>query len=202
MQRVLRQIKDKWFNKKVENILSCADHKYMKKFHSSPKAAYGPQSSGSMPVFSTVRNSLITDENIFPECWSEEFDSILSCPITNKTSTRSQWLSHWDDILLWSGESCQTHIYSDTIYKCQSPGSDSMPAEIYTAGNSQLFAKWVIVVSDKVEAGDIPYSSRWSSSFMIAHRPADGNTRSQWSTLSSKSVSKYPHASAWCFQQS
>lgn len=56
MQRELRQMQDKWFNDKAEEIQSYADRNNMK-FYSSLKAEYGPQSSISLPLFSADVNS-------------------------------------------------------------------------------------------------------------------------------------------------
>ena len=71
-------MQDTWLSKKADEIQSFAACKDMKNFYSVLKAVYGLTSSGSTPLLTGDRNTLITDKEKILECWAEHFHNILN----------------------------------------------------------------------------------------------------------------------------
>ena len=79
VQTRLRDMQDSWLSKKADEIQSFAGRKDMKKFFDALKTVYGPQSSGTTPLFSADGTSLTDKEDILKR-WAEHFDSVLNRP--------------------------------------------------------------------------------------------------------------------------
>ena len=65
-------------SKKAVEIQLFDDHKDMESFYSALKAVYGPTISGSSPLLSTGRSTLIADKENVLECRAEH--SVLNGP--------------------------------------------------------------------------------------------------------------------------
>ena len=52
----------------------------MKKFFVALKTVYGSQSSGTTPLLSADRTSLLTDKEAIVKSWAEHFDGVLNRP--------------------------------------------------------------------------------------------------------------------------
>ena len=64
--------------KRIDEILSFADRKDMKKFFDALKTVYDPQSSGTTPLLSADGTSLLTDKEAILKRWAEHFDDVLN----------------------------------------------------------------------------------------------------------------------------
>ena len=66
---------------KADEIQSFADGKDIKKVFDALKTVYGPQSSGTIPLLSADKTSLLlTDKEAILKRWAELFDSVLNWP--------------------------------------------------------------------------------------------------------------------------
>ena len=79
-QTRLRDMQDSWLCNKADKIQSFVDIKDMKKLFDALKTVYGPQSSGTIPLLSAGRTSLLTDKEVILKRWAEHFDSVLNRP--------------------------------------------------------------------------------------------------------------------------
>ena len=79
VQTRLRDMQDSWLSKKADEIRSFTDRKDMK-FFDALKTIYGPQSSGTTPLLSADRISLLTDKEAILKRWAEHFDGVLNRP--------------------------------------------------------------------------------------------------------------------------
>ena len=87
-------MQDSWLSSKADEIQSFAERKDMKKIFDALKAVYGPQSSGTTPLFSAVGTSLLTDKEAILKRWAEYFDSVLNQPSSindDAINTLSRW---------------------------------------------------------------------------------------------------------------
>ena len=81
VQLKLRQIHDSWLNEKADEIQEYADRIDMKNFYDGIKEIYGPMSSGSSPLLSKDRNTLIINTDLILERWAEHFKGVLHRPL-------------------------------------------------------------------------------------------------------------------------
>ena len=132
-------MQDSWLSKKADEIQFFADRKDMKKLLDALKTIYGPQSSGTTPLLSADRTTLLTDKEAILERWA---DGVLNWPpsINDEAINR---LPHVECNPLL--DELQTVSETVKAIKLQSsgkaPGSDAIPAEIYKAGGPPVAEK-------------------------------------------------------------
>ena len=135
----LRQMQDEWFRKQADNIQPYADSKDMKNFYSALKAVYGPTSSGSAPLLSADRTTLISDKEKLLERWAEHFDTVLNRPSTiNEEAIIRLPQVPVDESLADPPTEEEVSKAIKRLSSGKAPGADSIPAEIYAAGGSKL----------------------------------------------------------------
>ena len=128
-------MQDSWLSKKADEIQSFADRKDMKKFFDALKTIYDPQSSGTTPFLSADGTSLLTDKEAILKIWAEQFDGVLSRPSSINDEAINRLPQVECDLLL-----DELPTVSETVKAIKlrssgnSPGSDTIPAEIYKAG--------------------------------------------------------------------
>ena len=74
-------MQDSWLSKKADEIQSFANIKDMKKFFDAFKTVYGPQSSGTTPLLSADKSSLLTEKEAILKRWAEHFDGVFNQPL-------------------------------------------------------------------------------------------------------------------------
>ena len=67
-----------WLSEKADEIQSFADQKDMKKFFDALKMVYGPQTSGTISLFSADGTSLLTEKEAILKRWAAYFDGVLN----------------------------------------------------------------------------------------------------------------------------
>ena len=114
----------------------------MKKFFDALKTVYGPQSSGTTPLFCADRTSPLTDKEAILKRWAEHFDCVLNRPSSINDDAINR-LSHVEFNLLLDG--FPTVAETVKAIKLLSSGmaarSDAIPAEIYKAGGTSITKK-------------------------------------------------------------
>lgn len=78
-QAKLREMKNRWWQHKAEELQSAADRHDMKAFYQDLKAVYGPVKPCSTPVRS-ADGTLLTDKAHILKCWVDHFQSVSNQP--------------------------------------------------------------------------------------------------------------------------
>ena len=114
----------------------------MKKFFDALKTINGPQSSGTTPLLSADRTSLLTDKESILKRWAEHFDGVL-----NRSSSINDEAIHRLPQVECSPLLDELPTVSETVKALKllssgkAPGSDAIPAEIYKAGGPPVAEK-------------------------------------------------------------
>ena len=106
-------MQDSWLSSKADEIQSFADRKDMKKFFFALKTVYYPQNSGTTPLLSADRTSLLTDKEAILKRWAEHFDSVLIQPSSISDDAINRLPQVECNLLLgefWNSESNQTSV--------------------------------------------------------------------------------------------
>ena len=103
---------------------------------------YGPQSSGTTPLLSADRTSLLTHKEAILKRWAEHFDGVLNRPssINDEAINRLPQVecSPLLDELPTVSETVKAIKF---LSSGKAPGSDAIPAEIYKAGGPLVAEK-------------------------------------------------------------
>ena len=150
-------MQDSWLRKKADEIQSFADRKDMKKFFDALKTVYGPQSSGTTPLLSADRTSLLTDKEAILNRWAEHFDGVLNRPssINDEAINRLPQVE-CNPLLDELPTVSETVKAIKLLSSDKTPGSDAIPAEIYKAGGPPVAEKLTRFISHYVEKRSHP----------------------------------------------
>ena len=161
-------MQDSWLNKKSDEIQSFEDRKDMKKFFDARKTVYGPQSSGTTPLLSADGTSLLTDKDVILKRWAEHFDSVLNRPSSiNDEAIKRLPQVEYNPLLEEFPTVSETVKAIKLLSPGKAPGSDAIPAEVYTAGGPP--------VAEKLTELSILQELKDATIFLLFKR--NGNTR-------------------------
>jgi len=140
VQVKLREMKERWWRTKAQELQSAADRHDMNAFYAGLKAAYRSRETGSAPVKS-LDGSLITDRKKTLSRWVEHFQSVLnqkSVFDSQVLSEMPQWntTTHLDDTP--TVEEIQHALQQ--MSSAKTPGVDGIPAEVLKHGGSSLLS--------------------------------------------------------------
>ena len=142
IQVELRRMRDKWLNKKANEIQCFADRNDFKNFYSALKTVYGPTLSGSSSLFSTDGNVLITDKEKVLERWVEHFNCFLSRPSTiNEEAIARLPQVPIKHSLADVPTEAEIEKTLKRLSSGKAPGADSNLAEIYAFGGPIMIKK-------------------------------------------------------------
>ena len=114
----------------------------MKKFFDALKTVYGPQSSGTTPLLSADKTSLLTDKEAILKRWAELYNGVLNRPSSINDEAINRLTQVKCNPLL-----DELQIVSETVKTVKllssgkALGSDAIPAEIYKAGGPPVTEK-------------------------------------------------------------
>jgi hypothetical protein len=132
VQSRLREMQDSWLLKKAEEIQSYADNHRMKEFYSAVKEIYGPQTSGSAPIYDAEGSTLLTDKKMILQRWAEHFEAVLNRPseINQDAINRLPQVPPRDE--LDRQPSLQELVKAiKQLSNGKAPGADGIPAEVF-----------------------------------------------------------------------
>ena len=114
----------------------------MKKFFDALKTIYGPQSSGTTPLLSADRTSLLTDKEAILKRWAEHFDGVLN----RQSSINDEAINRLPQVecnpLLDELPTVSETVKAIKLLSSgKAPGPDAIPAEIYKAGGPPVAEK-------------------------------------------------------------
>ena len=114
----------------------------MKEFFDALKAVYSPQSSGTTPLLSADRTSLLTDKEAILKRSAEHFDGVLNRPssINDEAINRLPQVE-CNPLLDELPTVSETVKAIKLLLSGKAPGSDAIPAEICKAGGPPVAEK-------------------------------------------------------------
>ena len=160
-QRQLREMKEKWWDNKAEEVQQCADSHNSKKFFSALKTVYGPSKSGSTPLLSTDGSALIKDQEGLRNRWAEHFNTLLNRPSTVCPSAIDQIpqqpVMEELDIPPTRAEITKAigQMNSD-----RASGKDGIPAEVYQAAGPGAIEAFQTIIQRIWEQEKMPEDFR------------------------------------------
>ncbi|KAJ1151470.1 hypothetical protein NDU88_004250 [Pleurodeles waltl] len=92
VQEKLTEMQDSWLSRKADEIQKYTDSNNSKRFYDALKTIYGPQSSGTSPLLSAGRSTLLTEKNAILKRWAEHFNNILNRPSSINAEAIDQML--------------------------------------------------------------------------------------------------------------
>ena len=142
-QREIRRMQNQWFSQKAKDIEAYAATNNAKKFYKSLQAVYGRNTSaGSSPLLDVKGEKLITDKEEILERWGEHFESVLNRPSTVNDEAISR-LPQIDFNMTLDQLPILDEVNKaiKSLSNEKAPGSDAIPAEIFSEGGPSLVAK-------------------------------------------------------------
>ena len=137
VQQEFREMQDKWWNDKDDEVQCSADAHNSKLFFNVFKTIYGPATSGCSPLPSSDGKTQIKDMAGLLECWIEHFSSLLNRPSSVDQNALGQIPQN--PIMTELDEPPTLDEFQKAIQQTSSDrasGKDSIPAEIYKAAGS------------------------------------------------------------------
>ena len=137
-QTKLREMKNRWWQTKSEELQSAANRHDLKAFYQGLKAVYGPRETGAIPVRSKD-GTMLTDQAKIRERWAEHFQAVLNQHSDFDDSVLDelpQWptANHLDEAP--TDEEVRRAVNQMSTGKA--PGIDGIPAEILKHGGEEL----------------------------------------------------------------
>ena len=90
VQKGLHDMKDHWWERKVDEVQMYADSNNSKQFFEDLKTVYGLSQSGPTPLLSADVSTLIKDQETLREQWAEHFCKLLNRPSSVSTTAFDQ----------------------------------------------------------------------------------------------------------------
>lgn len=142
LQTKLRAMQESWLHHKADEIQTYADSHNSRRFYDALKCVYGPQASGTAPLFGADGKTLLTDRASILHRWAEHFSSVLNRPssVSDEAIARMPQVpinSSLDDAPIEEEVQAAINLLSNG----KAPGSDAIPAEVYKCGGPVLIQK-------------------------------------------------------------
>nr|VZI42152.1 unnamed protein product [Spirometra erinaceieuropaei] len=139
VQQRLREIQDAWTARRAEDIQVCADCNEWKNFFSLIKVVCGPPTKATAPLRSADGITLLTEKTPFLQRWSEYIRGVLNCPSTISDAAIARLPQVETNMDLDLPPSLHETIRAvQQLSSGKTSGLDTIPAEIYKHGGSQL----------------------------------------------------------------
>ncbi|KAJ1160520.1 hypothetical protein NDU88_001022 [Pleurodeles waltl] len=142
VQAKLREMQDSWLSRKADEIQKYTDSNNSKHFYNALETIYGQQSSGTSPMFSADRSTLLTDKYASNRRWAEHFNNVLNRP----SSINAEAIDHMPQVAINTSlaeppKESEVKEATKLTSNGKATGSDSIPAAIYKAGGPVLLQK-------------------------------------------------------------
>ena len=153
----LEEMQNKWLAKKAEDIQLAADCNNSKQFYDGIKAIYGPQSTGSSPVYDQSGTSLLTEKKDILHRWADHSNTILNRPSAiSDEAIESLPQIELNQALDQPPTVQEVEKAIKALSTGKAPGADAIPAEIFKAGGMVLVTKLTELFSSVWAAGSVP----------------------------------------------
>jgi exonuclease III len=160
-QKEIREMKDKWWDQKADEVQRFADSHNSKQFFNSLKAVYGPSRSGSTPLRSADGSTLIKEQEALRERWAEHFSTLLNQPSSVDPAALGQVPQlptlHKLDLPPNAAEvkKAISQMNSD-----RASGMDGIPAEVYKAAGTEAHDVFLDIIRSIWEQEKMPEDFR------------------------------------------
>ncbi|XP_056681327.1 uncharacterized protein LOC103092919 [Monodelphis domestica] len=164
VQREIRKMQDRWWEKKAEENQQFADMKNYKQFFSALKTVYGPLKPTTTPLLSSDGDTLIKDKKGISNRWKEHLSQLINRPSSVNQSTLDQIPQNHSIEQLDvppSIDEVQKAIKQMSVGKA--PGKEWIPTEVYKALNGKALQAFYIVLTSIWEEEDMPLELRAAS---------------------------------------
>ena len=161
VQRKLRVLQDTWLAGKAKEIQLYADSHDSKRFYNALKSLYGPQPSGTSPLFNTDGSQLLTEKQDILNRWAEHFNNVLNRPSTindDAIDRLPQVETNHDLDQLPTQEEIEKAI--KLMSSGKAPGADAIPSEIYKIGGPAFLRELTSLFQAMWKEGKLPQDFR------------------------------------------
>ena len=160
-QKEIRKMHDQWWERKAEEIQGFAASNNSKQFFSSLKTVYGPSKSGSAPLLSADRATLIKDKAAINIRWKEHFSQLLNHPSSVEQSALEQVPQQAVIVELDNPPSMDELKKAIKLMSCgKASGKDGIPAEVYKALSDEALQAFHSILSSIWEEEVMPADLR------------------------------------------
>lgn len=136
----VRELKNQWWRRKAEELQRFADTNQTGKFFEGLKSVYGPRRKLTAPIYSRDKTKRLTDPTEVLLRWKEHFDEVLN------PSRHAVDLSYIDGLenlpivpeLDDPPSSDEFLMAVSKLKNNKSPGSDSLPGEVFKYGGPNI----------------------------------------------------------------
>jgi hypothetical protein len=150
-------MQDSWLLSKALEIQEYADTKNMKAFYSAVNEVYGPQPSGSAPVYDKTGTVLLTDREEILHRWAEHFEAVLNRPSQiNQDAINSLPQVRTNEELDSQPSLPELEKAIEQLSNGKAPGADGIPAEIFKLLGGRTKAKLLKLFQTMWDQGTIP----------------------------------------------
>ena len=156
VQRVTRELKDKWWENNAREIQRCADEGRIQAFYESIKKVSGPVSSSICPIKDTD-GTLLKDNDKILKRWAEYYSSLLNSSNPTDQSILEelpQLPTVYEMDVPPTLEEVKRAI--DSLKNGKAPGPDGIPAEIYKCGDEDLCHALLSIFLRCWQTGEVP----------------------------------------------
>ena len=139
MQKKLREIQNKWFNTKADEIQSLADNHDIRGFYQALQVIYGPRHTSPCSLLNADDTQMITEKERILDRWAEHFNKVLNCSAAindNAIARLPQVELNFN--LDASPSEAEVSKAIKQLSGSKAPGDDAIPAEIYKLGGPAI----------------------------------------------------------------
>ena len=138
VQAKVRQLKNKWWADKADELQNYADKHNSRAFFTGLKSVYGPSQQTSAPVKSRT-GTLLTEKSDILDRWTEHFDLLLNRPSSAHQSAIDEM--EQAPVVEQLADPPTTEEVLEAIRRLQpgkAPGPDGIPPEIFKEGGPHI----------------------------------------------------------------
>nr|VZI01118.1 unnamed protein product [Spirometra erinaceieuropaei] len=117
-------------------------------------AVYGPPTNGTAPLLSADGSTLLTEKAPILQRWTEHFGGVVNRPSAISDATIARLSQFEANVDLDLPPSLQETIRTmQQLSSGKAPGSDAIPAEVYTHGSPQLMDHITVLLQEMWRQG-------------------------------------------------
>ena len=166
VQRKLRDMRDKWWRDKADEMQKASNSNNIKLFYSLLREVYGPSSSQITPLRSKDGEGLVRDPVDILKRWQEHFDELLNRPSTvDKEFLDSIPNSAIKDCLAEPPSFEEVKLSVKKLNAGKSPGMDGIHAELIKHGGENILRKLHNLILDVWTRETVP--ADWRDAVMV-----------------------------------
>lgn len=154
----VREQKDRWWADKAKELQHFADTNQMGKFFESVQAVFGPKCRKTAPIYSRDKERRLTNQKDVLERWAEHFNDVLNPEMQSVDMTYVDTLKNRpiSDELASPPDFSEYIMALRKLKNNKTPGTDSLPSEIYKYSGSNINNRLYELVLKVWESETVP----------------------------------------------